>query len=347
MDAMTEFSVFDGHNDLLHRLRVAGDPDGAAFFAGRPDGHVDLAKCRAGGMAGGFFAIWVSGEDDDIDDDDPAPIFAPLEPGRAGREILALAATLVRMTRARSDAIRLCRTADEIEGARAAGAVAALMHLEGAEGIGEDLDLLHVLHAAGLRSLGPVWSRDNIFGHGVPFRFPAAPDIGPGLTEAGARLVRECGRLGVILDLSHLNEAGFWDVARLSDAPLVATHSNVHALSPASRNLTDRQLDAIAERRGVVGLNFAVRFLRADGGRVAETELDVLTRHLAHMVERLGEGGVAFGSDFDGALAPAAIGDAAGLPALTRAMRDAGFDDALVRRIAWDNWLDLIRRTVG
>jgi membrane dipeptidase len=344
---MSAIPVFDGHNDLLHRLRVAGDADGSGFLTGRTDGHVDLARCRAGGFAGGFFAVWVSGEDEDIDDDDPEPTFAPLQADRAAREIAAMVATLLRMTRARPDAIRLCRSAAEIEAARAAGAVAALMHLEGADGIGPDLDLLHVLHAAGLRSLGPVWSRDNIFGKGVPFRFPASPDIGAGLTDAGARLVRECGRLGIVVDLSHLNEAGFWDVARISDAPLVATHSNVHAIAPTSRNLTDRQLDAIAERGGVVGLNFAVRFLRPDGGHVAATELDALTRHLAHMVDRLGEGGVAFGSDFDGALIPAMIGDAAGLPALTRAMAAAGFDAALIRRIAWDNWLDLIRRVIG
>jgi membrane dipeptidase len=343
---MTDHPVFDGHNDLLLRLWSAGDRDGAAFFAGRPDGHVDLAKCRAGGMAGGFFAVWVPGAED-IDDDEPEPVFAPVPHDRAAPATLAMASILLRMARARPDAIRVCRSAAEIDAARAAGAVAALMHLEGCEGIGPDLDELHVLHAAGLRSLGPVWSRDNRFGQGVPFRFPASPDIGAGLTEDGLRLVRECDRLGVIVDLSHLNEAGFWDVARVSQRPLVATHSNVHALAPASRNLTDRQLDAIAERGGVVGLNFAVRFLRADGGRVADTELDVLTRHLAHLVGKLGEDGVAFGSDFDGALVPAAMEGAAGLPALTRAMQGAGFGDALIRRIAWDNWLGLIRRTVG
>lgn len=343
---MTDHPVFDGHNDLLLRLWSAGDRDGAAFFAGRPEGHVDLGRCRAGGMAGGFFAIWVPGPED-IDDDDPEPTFAPVPHDRAAPATLAMASILLRMARARPDAIRVCRAAAEIEAARAAGAVAAVMHLEGCEGIGPDLDELHVLHAAGLRSLGPVWSRDNRFGHGVPFRFPASPDIGAGLTDDGLRLVRACDRLGVIVDLSHLNEAGFWDVARVTERPLVATHSNVHALSPASRNLTDRQLAAIAERGGVVGLNFAVRFLRADGGRVAETGLDVLTRHLAHLVERLGEGGVAFGSDFDGALMPAGIGDAAGLPNLVAAMRHAGYPPGLVAKICHDNWLSVLRRTWG
>ena len=99
----------------------------------------------------------------------------------------------------------------------------------------------------GLRSLGPVWSRPNIFGHGVPFAWPRSPDTGPGLTPAGRDLIKACNKLRVMIDLSHLNEQGFWDVARLSSAPLVATHTCVHAICPSTRNLTDRQLDAIRE----------------------------------------------------------------------------------------------------
>ncbi len=344
---MMQFPVFDGHNDVLLKLWRDGDREGQGFFAGR-DGDLDLAKCRAGGFAGGFFAIWLPGaEGSDPAVDDPAPVFQPLGPERARARKLEIAAILLRMARARPDAIRICTSADQIEAARRDGAIAALMHIEGCEGIGPDLDELEVYHAAGLRSLGPVWSRDNIFGHGVPFRFPASPDTGPGLTDAGRRLIAECDRLGILVDLSHLNEAGFWDVAQLSDRPLVATHSCVHALCPATRNLTDRQLDAIAERRGVVGLNFGVQFLREDGARNPDTGLEVLLRHFDHLLDRLGEGGVALGSDFDGATMPAAIGSAAGLPALTQAMRDAGYGDELIGRICWGNWLDLLRRVIG
>lgn len=344
---MTEFPVFDGHNDVLLHLWGSGDEAGASFFDGR-DGALDLAKCRAGGFAGGFFAVWVPGDAARTPPrSDPAPLHPQVDPAHARTVTLQMAATLIRMAAARPDALRICTSAAQIESARADGAIAAMLHLEGCEGIGPDLSELQVLHAAGLRSLGPVWSRDNIFGHGVPFRYPSSPDIGPGLTDAGRRLVAECDRLGVMIDLSHLNEAGFWDVAALSQQPLVATHSCVHVLSAQSRNLTDRQIDAIAERRGVVGLNFGVQFLRADGMRDADTPPETLVRHLATLVERLGEGGVALGSDFDGALMPAAIGDAAGLPVLIAAMRAAGFDDALIRRIAWGNWLDLIRRTIG
>jgi membrane dipeptidase len=181
----------------------------------------------------------------------------------------------------------------------------------------------------------------------VPFRFPHSPDTGPGLTPAGRDLVRACNRLRIMLDLSHLNEQGFWDVARLSDAPLVATHSNAHALCPTTRNLTDRQLDAINESGGMVGINFAVGFLREDGGNDADTPLETVVRHVDYLVHRVGLDGVGFGSDFNGATIPRAIGDAAGLPRLLAALRDAGYDEAALRKLTHENWLRVLRRTWG
>lgn len=334
--------VFDGHNDLLLHLFRAGDDAGDAFIAGR-DGHLDLAKCRAGGFAGGLFAIYVP----DPANTDGSLACNPVETGHARAVTLRMAAILLRLTRARPDAIRLCTSVAQIAAAREAGAIAAVMHIEGAEGIGPDLAELEVLHAAGLRSLGPVWSRPNIFGHGVPFVYPSGPDIGPGLTDAGKRLIRECERLGILIDLSHMNEAGFWDIARMTSQPLVATHSNVHLLSAQSRNLTEAQLSAIAESEGLVGLNYACCFLREDGADNADTPLSVMVRHLAHLVERLGERGVALGSDFDGAMVPAGIEDAGGLQALVAAMREAGFGEPLIEAICWRNWQDMLARVIG
>lgn len=339
--------VFDGHNDTLLQLWRAGDRDGASFVSGRAGGHVDLPRARAGGLVGGFFALFAPNAGLDLPDapgrvvDYPPIAAVPRE--RALAIALAEAAILSRMARARPDALRIVRDAAGLDAALGDGALAAVLHLEGAEAISESLDELELLHAAGLRSLGPVWSRPNPFGVGVDFRFPASPDMGPGLTEAGEALVRACDALGILVDLSHVNQAGFLDVARISDRPLVATHSNVHALSPSSRNLTDRQLDMIAERGGVVGLNFAVGFLRDDGRVVPDTGLDVMLRHLDHLLGKLGERGVALGSDFDGAAIPAEIGDAAGLPALVGAMRQAGWGEVLIDRICRLNWIEHLR----
>jgi membrane dipeptidase len=187
-----------------------------------------------------------------------------------------------------------------------------------------------------------VWSRPNAFAHGVPFRFPGGPDAGPGLTSAGERLVRRCNELGIVVDLSHMNEAGFWDVARISAAPLVASHSCAHALCAAARNLTDEQIDAIGTTGGLVGVCFAVGFLRADGAYDADTPLSTVVAHARHIADRVGVDHVALGSDFDGARIPAPLGDAAGLPLLLEALR-AEFSEDEVERIAWGNW----RRVLG
>ena len=125
---------------------------------------------------------------------------------------------------------------------------------------------------------------------------------------------------------------------------MVASHSNAHALSASPRNLTDDQLAALAERDGLVGLNFAVGFLREDGRGDADTPLETMVRHLDHLVATMGEDRVGLGSDFDGATIPAAIGDAAGLPRLFEALRAHGWDDALIDKVAYRNWLALLRR---
>ncbi len=204
-----------------------------------------------------------------------------------------------------------------------------------------------MLYQAGLRSIGPVWSRTTIFGHGVPFRYPSDGNIGPGLTDHGLQLIKRCNEMRIMLDLSHLNEAGFWDVARHSTQPLVATHSNVHAICPHARNLTDKQLDAIRESDGMVGLNFAVAFLREDGKMLADVPLEQMLRHLDHLIDHLGEDRVGFGSDYDGAVVPEALTSCADLPHLRHAMAKHGYDDALMSKLCHKNWLRVLEKTWG
>jgi membrane dipeptidase len=256
-----------------------------------------------------------------------------------------MASLLYRIERQSQGRVRVCRTVADIENCLRDDALAAVLHIEGAEAVDPGFEILDVLHAAGLRSLGPVWSRPNAFGHGVPFRCPSSPDTGPGLTDLGKALIEACNRLRILIDLSHLNERGFWDVAERSTAPLVATHSNAHAISPHSRNLTDKQLEAIGRSGGLVGVNFAVSFLRADGGCDRNTPLDTIVAHIEHMLERLGEDGVGFGSDFDGAPMPAELGNAAGLPKLVERLRERGFDEMLIEKLCWRNWLRVLRRS--
>lgn len=243
-------------------------------------------------MGGGIFALYAesrTGLDFSIFEGGSyrAPFPPEVPQADAWLAIAKQIAILKRLVGSSDGAIALCLTADEVTKALTDGRYAIVLHLEGAEAIDADLVMLEILHDLGRRSLGPVWSRPTIFAEGVPMAFPASPDTGPGLTEAGRRLIRACNEMRIMVDLAHLNEAGFWDVAKLSTAPLVATHSNVHALSPSSRNLTDRQLDAIRDSDGKVGVNYATCFLRDDGRMDAETSLDLVADHVLALIDRL------------------------------------------------------------
>jgi membrane dipeptidase len=150
-----------------------------------------------------------------------------------------------------------------------------------------------------------------------------------------------------MLDMSHLNEAGFWDVAR-PDRRAAGRHPFQRPCRhPSSRNLTDKQLAAIRESGGMVGLNFSVSFLREDGRRVEDTGWDPILRHMDHLLDRLGEDHLGFGSDYDGCTTPAVIGDVGGLPRLMQALADHGYDAPLLRKLAQDNWLRVLGRTWG
>ena len=320
--------IVDGHNDhVLHAWR------------GEPGPHLDLGTARAAGFAGGFFALYIPSPEPFAEPTDTpydVPLPAPIPYDEACRIVEELYAAF------RSLPVRLALSADDFGGPE----IAAIMHLEGAEPIAADLSNLEGWYDRGLRSIGLVWSRPNAFAEGVPFRFPAGPDTGRGLTDAGRALVRACNELGILVDVSHLNERGFWDVVSISDAPIVATHSSAHALCASTRNLTDEQLDAIRDSGGVVGVNFAVSFLRADGLlRPEETGLDEIVRHVVYLVERLGVDHVAFGSDFDGATIPAELGDVQGLPRLVEALGEAGLEDRALARITHENWLRVLRET--
>ena len=336
-------AVFDGHNDALTR------DDHALLVSGRSGGHLDLPRMRAGGVRGGIFAVFTpspASEDWELmpREDGVAEVVPArsVEQGVAAAYATSVAGRLLALERA--GAVRVAREIGDLDRALAdEGSPLAVLHLEGAEAIDPELEALDLWYEAGLRSLGPVWSRPNAFGHGVPFISPSSPDTGPGLTEAGRGLVRRCAELGIMIDLSHLNEAGFWDVARLDLGPLVASHSAVHALCPTSRNLTDAQIDAVGASGGLIGIVFAVAFLRSDFADDPDTPLSLVAQHARYVADRIGVAHVALGSDYDGATIPAELGDVAGTPRLLDALRGVGFDDKELERIAWGNW----RRVLG
>jgi membrane dipeptidase len=335
-------AVFDGHNDALTR------EDHARIAAGRDGGHLDLPRMAAGGVRGAIFAVFTSSgggrespvpREDGVLEFEPAP---PVDHGVAAAHASAVGGRLLGLERA--GYVRVAQRGVDLDQARAGdGPPAAVLHLEGAEAIDPDLEALELWYEAGLRSLGPVWSRPNAFGHGVPFVSPSSPDLGPGLSDAGGALVRRCAELGIVVDVSHLNEAGFWDVARTEAGPIVASHTAAHALCPTSRNLLDSQLDAIGATGGLVGIVFACPFLRPDFADDPDTPLELIARHARYVADRIGVAHVALGSDYDGATIPAALGDVAGTPKLLDALAASGFTGEELESIAWGNW----RRVLG
>lgn len=339
--------VFDGHNDSLMILRGTS----RSFLERSDTGHFDLPRAGEGHFGGGLFAIFV-----------PPPgmqpadgVFSTSMPAHNGEELQPIPdyyaewmtdqaiAAFTSLEQQAAGQIRLTTNFSQLEEQFATKTISAILHFEGAEAIAADLSNLDSYYQRGLRSLGLVWSRANAFGHGVEFTFPGSPDTGPGLTGPGLDLVAACNAKGIVIDLSHLNEQGFWDVARLSTKPLVASHSCMHGLCPCSRNLTDRQLAAIKESGGLVGINFAPAFLRADGKLDARTPLTEIVRHICYGVEKMGIDHIALGSDFDGVLLPEEMGSVAGFPKLLDLLTEAGFDEEARRKIAYGNWFRVLK----
>ncbi|MCB1395780.1 MAG: membrane dipeptidase [Rhodobacter sp.] len=339
--------VFDGHNDALSRLWGAGGDPVARFR--RAEGQVNAPGARAGGFAGGFFALFSPERRAAFDfaafrgDAGAMPPPNPIAQGPALASVMAQVGIARQLHEA--GLLVLCTTVAQIEAAMGRGQVAALLHLEGAECLDGDLLVLDALYASGLRSLGPVWSRPTLWGEGVPFAYGRDGDTGPGLTADGRRLVARCAALGMVVDTSHLNAKGFWDIAEMG-VPLVATHSNAWDLCATTRNLTRAQLKTIGETGGMVGLNYAAMFLSPEGWSTGRARVDDCLRQLDAMIDVAGEDHVGLGSDFDGAPMPEGLGSVAALPNLIAAMERQGFGAVLIDKICRENWLALLGRTL-
>ncbi len=352
LERQTELPVFDGHNDCLYRL--PDEDAGTAFFDELPDRHLDYPRVTEGEFGGGLFAFFI----------EPSPETPPraerrretvdgfrLEPPPSPDIEYAQSVTerlfgrLNDVLSVGGGRITLVESSHELQQVFHSDTLACLLHFEGAAAIEPDCSNLDSYYDRGLRSLGLVWSRSNQFGHGVPFEFPGHPDTGPGLTDAGKRLVEACNERGIMIDLAHLNEAGFWDVTERSTDPLVVSHTGVHDICPSSRNLTDEQLEAVAETDGLVGITFAASALRQDGQFEPETPLSTLLDHIEYVADTVGVDHVGLGSDFDGAEIINGVGDVSGLPRIFDGLAARGFSASEQRAIAHENWLRVLETT--
>ncbi len=316
--------VFDGHEDFITQVKQKdGWPPKPVrdFLVESERGQVDLPRAMKGGLGGCFTSIFLTDERAEMN----ATAYAIDEMN----DVFAIAD--------RSEGrFRICRTVPEVRAAFAADAFASVFMFEGADPISWSLKELRIFYEAGLRVLAPTWSRSTIFAHGVAFdgHLPAT-----GLTELGRRLIHECNRMGILLDVSHINPAGFWDTLEESTQPVIATHSSVKAISPHVRNLDDDQIRALAAKGGTIGINFATLFLDPGMKWDADVPMETILRHFDYVIDLVGDEHVSFGTDFDGASMPECVKDAAGLQNVLHAMQQRGYSESRLERICNGNFL--------
>lgn len=218
------------------------------------------------------------------------------------------------------------------------GKVAALLSIEGADVIEGDLGVLRMFHRMGVRMVGLVHSLRNILADGV-----SDSRTGGGLSELGVKVVEELDRLGILIDVSHLSDAGFWDLMEIAKGPVVASHSNSRTVCNHPRNMTDEMIEALADRGGVMGVNFALSFVHPTHATV-ERVVD----HIDHIVELVGPSHVGLGSDFDGIRAtPEGLEDVSKMPNITRELVRREYPEDDIRKILGENHLRVLREVVG
>lgn len=223
--------------------------------------------------------------------------------------------------------------ADDIVQAKKLGKIALVLSMEGAEGLEGDISVLRIAYRLGLRVLGFTWDLRNRAADGV-----GESRTGGGLTNFGEKLVNECNRLGIVIDLAHLSPQGVQDVLGITTAPVVATHANSHALCNHPRNLSDKQLEEIAKTGGVVGVTAVPPFL---DGNTQRSDISALLDHIEHIVSIMGEDGVGLGMDFDGVGAMRVVGidDVSKLSNITRGLVERGYKADAIIKILGANFL--------
>ena len=226
----------------------------------------------------------------------------------------------------------------DIKKAKKKGKTAGMLSIEGADVIEGRVEMFEVFHRLGVRMVGLVHSLRNQLADGVTDR-----RTGGGLSELGVQTVEELDRLGMIIDVSHVNDEGFWDIIEQTSNPVIASHSNARAICNHPRNMTDEMIMALAENSGVLGMNFAPQFVHP-----VEATLEGVVDHIDHIVNLVGPDHVGLGSDFDGIPStPKGLEDVSKIPDITRELVKREFCEEDIRKILGGNHLRLIKEVVG
>jgi len=308
--------------------------DGRVFD--NPENMFDVKRMALSGQCAQFFAVFFPPK---IPEALARRAGVPLPPPLADDELFEKARSLLLSTIERhGDVISMAYSAEDVEQNRREGRCSALLSIEDGRAVQGDMEKLRRFYDAGVRAMALTWNDANCFG------YPNSADpekMKRGLTDFGKEAALEMNRLGMLIDVSHLSDGGFWDVAALSKKPFIATHSNCRALCRHPRNLTDEMIRALADKGGVIGLNFAPEFLTEDGLRTSRVE--DLCRHVLHLIKTGGEDCAALGSDFDGISGTFEIGEPAKMYILFDALRGRGLTERQIEKFARENVLRAMR----
>jgi len=322
--------VVDTHNDAIENLMVR-EVSGTRDFRLRralgersDEGQVDIPRIREGGVDCLVFAMCATG---------------PRFRGRRLKTYLQMIDVFHAEVAKNADAIALATTHQEVLDVVAGGRIAALLAIEGGEALEGDIGVLRMLYRLGVRVLTLTHFPRNELGDG------SRDDAGSHLTAFGVEVVEEMTRLGMIIDVSHLNERGFWDVMERTTRPVIASHSNCKALCNHHRNLTDAQIEALAATGGVINLSYCGGFIKE--GVTRETldtvGLDDWLDHVDHVIDLVGPDYVGLGSDFDGGCGFPGMDDITQVPRITRGLVARGYADAEIEKILGGNNLRVFK----
>ena len=311
------FPIIDLHCDTASEML-----DGRSLY--QNDGMLSIQKLKEGGVFCQFFAMYIRLQD-----------YA--SPSEAYEQIKKIHSNLMKELAQNTEHIALAKTAAEISNIQKEGRIAAVLTLEEGGVIDGKIERLDELYGMGVRLITISWNNENCIGS------PHSSDpelMNKGLKPFGIEAVKRMQELGIIVDVSHLSDGGFWDVAKISKKPFVASHSNARSLCGHTRNLTDDMLKALADAGGVTGINFFHKFLGSDEtGSLAQ-----MVSHVKHIRKVAGIDTLALGSDFDGFKGPCELANCSQFPQLTDALIKAGFSADELEKICWKNAMRVIQQ---
>lgn len=282
-------------------------------------GHWDLTKAKRSGLGLQFVAAYIESE---------------YKPHLATWRGLQLLDAGLRFIKENKSTVFLIENSKDINKLGNPDTLGVILSVEGGEILGESLFMLDIIYKLGVRSLGLTWNERNAIGDGV-----GETSSTSGLSDFGKKVISRMNLLGMLIDVSHLNETGFWDVLKVSTKPIVASHSCAHALCSHPRNLSDKQIRALANNKGVVGINFCPDFLNSNG----QASIDDVVRHICHIVDIAGVDTIGFGSDFDGIpYTPLGLENAEMYTHLLEKLEEYGFNQLEISKICHGNFVRVL-----